>query len=208
MSSARKSVVQLLNSIEGMWPNWRRDEKTVILWHIALQEVSDDQILAAIPKMIRGHRSGFAPTAGEFLNFVEDGRDSDVAWQDLLRAVQRLGAYRIPIFSHDTRIAETVRRLGGWVKICRSKEGDLPFVRKDFIAIYDSLNGKDYPTFLSGMRGAELVEYQPLEGRLELPAPPEEEAPVLPSPEDSRKMLFALTKKIREKNLTPDLDSQ
>ena len=92
MSSARGAVVKLLNSIEGMWPNWRRDEKTVILWHIALQEVSDDQILAAIPRMIKGHRSGFAPTAGEFLNFIEDGRDSDAAWQDLLRAVQRPGA--------------------------------------------------------------------------------------------------------------------
>lgn len=197
MSNTRTAVVKLLNSIEGMFPNWRKDEKTIILWHIALQDLSDEQIMNAIPRMLREHRSGFAPTSGEFMAFVEDGRSADLAYSEMMLAISRHGAYSIPIFKHDPKIAECIRRLGGWVKICRTREDELPFLRKDFVQIYEGLGAKEYPLFLSGMRGAPEVEFNPDKPQLSAPAQPQLPAPEI-SPGDSKRALYDLMRRARE----------
>ena len=207
----RDVVTKVLNVIEGTYPNWKKDERTVIVWHIALEQTSDQAIMKAIPLFLRGHKSGFAPTPAEFLEYCEDGSSADRAWYELLDAVSRYGYVTSPTFSHDPKIAESVRRLGGWVRLCRSTQNELSFVHRDFKAIYEGLYGDDYNPTLDGHGSARQVEYRPKHQALPpsptktLPQPdPIKERPV----EDSRRVLMDLVKKMRtevEKGLTtPD----
>lgn len=214
MSKARETVVKVLNVIESTYPNWKKDERTVMVWHIALETVEDKAIMQAIPLFLRNHRSGFAPTPGEFLEYCEDGNSADRAWYELTDAIRRHGYTSSPTFLHDPKIAEAVRRLGGWVRLCRSTQQELSFVHRDFKAIYEGLYGDDYNPTLDGHGSALRVEYNP-----KRPALPPSPTQALPQPdpikerpkEDSKRVFQALLKKMREevkKDLTEigDLD--
>jgi len=207
----RASVINVLNVIESIYPNWRKDERTIVTWQIALADVPDADIRDGIVRMTREHTSGFAPTPAEFLQYTRDGRSSDLAWHELLTAVRRHGHITSPTFSHDSKIAESVRRLGGWVKICRSTVDELPFVQRDFKAIYDSLSG-DYSPHLSGSAGATPIEYDPQRAMLPPPTDKALPQPVDPISErpakDSKALFFQMIKKSLKNNLTEDQQSQ
>lgn len=196
----RDVVTKVLNVIEGTYPNWKKDERTVIVWHIALEQTSDQAIMKAIPLFLRGHKSGFAPTPAEFLEYCEDGSSADRAWYELVSAIGRYGYTSSPSFTHDPKIAESVRRLGGWVRLCRSTQDQLSFVHRDFKAIYEGLYGESYNPQLEGHGSARQVEY-----KAPHQLPPPQPAKPLPQPdplkersrEDSRRVLMDLVKRMR-----------
>ena len=48
----------------------------------------------------------------------------------------------------DTAIAEAVRRMGGWRRICHSEERELGFLKREFQENYNQTTGGDYPAIV------------------------------------------------------------
>lgn len=57
------------------------------------------------------------------------------AWSKFVRAVERVGAYRTPVFD-DPAIHGVIRDMGGWVELCSWEEREEPFLRKEFVSRY------------------------------------------------------------------------
>jgi len=82
----------------------------------------------------------FFPKPVEIIELIEgsDTEQAEEAWATLLDAIEQCGAYVSVVFA-DGRIARCIELMGGWEAVNRWKIDELPFRRKDFLAIYKSL---------------------------------------------------------------------
>lgn len=67
-----------------------------------------------------------------------------LAWGDVRRAINRVGAYDSPKFD-DPVIHATIRQLGGWVALCDSTAEELVWREKDFLRTYATLAPLELP---------------------------------------------------------------
>ena len=97
----------------------------------------------------------FMPSIGKFKEFclTESGTQSieDEAAEAWYLAYNNLNHTISPIFKN-TSIAETIRRMGGWVKFSSMEYKDEPFIRKEFISLYIIMRRRndEYQPRLSG----------------------------------------------------------
>ncbi len=88
--------------------------------------------------------SKFMPTVAELREIAGSGQltladRAQKAWVAFESAVMRIGSYRSVCFD-DPIVNAVVRSLGGWVGCCQRPESEFDtFLRKDFIAAYQSL---------------------------------------------------------------------
>ena len=78
-------------------------------------------------------RGQFAPKPADIVRQLH-GTQTDrslIAWGKVLDAMQRVGAYRSVAFD-DGAIHSAIEDLGGWAKVCRSTQNELPFIQKRF----------------------------------------------------------------------------
>lgn len=152
-----KTVVMILESLDA---NYRQkmSKKEMALqlrnWSAILKEVPDEQGLKGLQKMLEDP-DGFMPTVGKFKSICVGGEgcqsledEALVAW-DMAR--KNLDAYSSPVFK-DTCIAEAIRKMGGWKKLCSMLETEEPFRKKEFIDLYVIVKraGHTYPPMLRG----------------------------------------------------------
>lgn len=130
-------------------------------WHIALSDVSDQQIKVGLVKALRTPNA-FMLDAGSFRELclsdlgsanVED--DGHKAWADV---ISRLNGYAMPVFK-DAAIGEAIRRMGGWKRFCEMSEEDQKYQKKDFIRsyAYARRSGRTFDPHLNVIRGDHMV---------------------------------------------------
>lgn len=75
------------------------------------------------------------------------------AWTKVEQAIRVVGPYRSVVFDEPV-IHQVITEMGGWIKLCATKEKELPFVAKEFQTRFASYRHKapqGYPSFLSGI---------------------------------------------------------
>lgn len=121
-----------------------KDSKTK-LWHIGLNDITDEQIWVGLSKFAK-QPERFFPTPGQFREYCIStgslssvGDEASEAWSLVM---ENLNAYKTTIWKN-TLIAEAIRQMGGWGTICKMLEVDKPYRKIEFVGIYQSLKRKN-----------------------------------------------------------------
>ena len=163
----RKSIIKTLDlliaeSSKNISDDSKKDKLEA--WHIGLDDIKDEQILSGLKKALKS-TTGFLTSCGEFRELCIS--DEEVMSMELQAhrawnlVYKNLNSYTSPYFK-DAAIAETVRIMGGWKKICSMLIKDEPFIKKEFFSIYNPLkkSGKtDYDPYLIGGSGSKSMHF-------------------------------------------------
>ena len=73
-SMLREETAKLLMMIQGAYPNYKPDNKTVTIntWNLALSDISFDLAEKAFLAYLRADTKGFAPAPGQLIAFVRE----------------------------------------------------------------------------------------------------------------------------------------
>lgn len=153
----RQSIVQAIEMLMAD-SNRKFTEKEQDLkvkkWHLALADLSDKHIEYGLMKASR-MPNGFMLDSGGFRELCVTGAGSSTiedeahkAWESVVKNLN----HTANAFFKDSAIAEAVRKIGGWKKLCMSYEKDLPFIKKEFVANYSisKRSGKEFDHKLFG----------------------------------------------------------
>jgi hypothetical protein len=167
----RESILDALNMLlDDCVQKISEDQKKgkVKAWHIGLEEITDDQVYMGLKKAL-SNNNGFLLSCGQFkelcildehLYSTED--EAMIAWAEVNK---HLNSWSSPIFKNSV-ISESIRKMGGWKKICARDEKEEPFQKKDFIKIYTTLkkSGREYSRMLKGRGSYVLIGYNEFDG--------------------------------------------
>ena len=139
--------------------NFSEKEKALKIrtWMTKLKEIPDVEGLRALYKCLDAENK-FMPSVGKFKQMCLSGEGcynlEDKAHGAWAAVIRHLNAYSSPVFK-DTAIAETIRGMGGWKKLCSMLETEQPFRKKDFIDLYlvYSRQEKEFDPCLKGIYG-------------------------------------------------------
>ena len=126
-------------------------------WMTVLKNLTDEQGMAALEQVL-SQDFEFMPTVGKFKEICLSGLGSRSIEGDAIAAwglvLQNLNPYDSPIFA-DCCIAETIRNMGGWKRLCDMTDEEIPFRRNEFLDIYPGLKrrGREYSPVLVGIYG-------------------------------------------------------
>jgi hypothetical protein len=111
-----------------------------------LEDLPDEVVRSGLGVCMKTHDSGFVPTPAQFRTMCTGSAEHKAAeaWAQLLTAVRRYGSWSAIEFE-DTAIAEAIRRMGGWRRICHSEERELGFLKREFLENYSQIQGRDFP---------------------------------------------------------------
>jgi hypothetical protein len=105
----------------------------------ALSDLPDDAVLAAMRACIK--ECAFFPRPKEIRDRVLGPSDdrAELAWAEVLQAVQRIGSYGWPAHLDDATMASIRASWGSWSRLCETLPADGPELlgwRKVFLANY------------------------------------------------------------------------
>lgn len=135
----RKAIVKAIKLIAADCNQKIHDLPNLIeAWHISLDEVTDQEIGIGVKKAL-DLDGKFMMGVGEFkqLCLSAPGVSSieEEAKEQWALVVKNLNSYSNPIFKNAV-IAEAIRKMGGWKKLCMMLESEVPFREKDFVSHY------------------------------------------------------------------------
>jgi len=110
----------------------------------ALRKYSIGQIKAALSDHVRNSSGGqFPPKPADIVRALEGTKEDKalLAWTKVDKAVRHVGPYRSVSF-RDPVIAQVIRDMGGWIRLCECTEDEWPFVRNDFVKRYQGYSGR------------------------------------------------------------------
>jgi hypothetical protein len=152
----REIIKTLASEYSRKWSKNEREFK-IITWNVVLHDLTDEQGMNGLRTALLSSRE-FMPSVGQFREMcltpagcASLEEQAMEAWGLVERA---MNPYDSPVFA-DAAIAETIRNMGGWVKLCNTAIDDLPFRRKDFLETYPiyKRRGGDYSPMLAGIYG-------------------------------------------------------
>jgi hypothetical protein len=161
------SALEMLTSDIAQKLTTQQKKNKIKAWHIGLHDISDQDIYCGLQKAL-SNSSGFILSSGQFreLCITDDSitTSESEALESWNLVMSNLNVYVSPIFKNSV-IAETIRRMGGWVKLCSMLTKDEPFKKKEFIEMYAILKRRNqgYKPILSGIH----KNYQKLIGYTE-----------------------------------------
>lgn len=127
---------------------FRVESSTALLegYWLGLEDMPLEQVRTAVKRALRECK--FMPTAFE-LRSLSGEMPAAVravsAWQDLLKAIRKHGAWYSVDFQ-DRLINATVRALGGWREVCAKEADDLHvWTKKEFERVYGLLAQRGEP---------------------------------------------------------------
>lgn len=160
----KETVIMILESLDANYRQ-RMSEKEMALnvrnWEAVLSDITDKQGMEGLRKALE-NPGEFMPPVGKFKQMCIAGDGAENLEDEALKAwgvvIGNLNAYASPVF-RDTAIAETIRKMGGWKKLCSMLEEETAFRKRDFVELYPiyrrqkdvynpMLKGKD--SFFSG----------------------------------------------------------
>ena len=153
----KETVIMILEALDANYRQ-RMSEKEMALqirnWHTILNDLTDEQGLIGLRKILESSGE-FMPPVGKFKRMCLSDPGCQSLDDDALTAwslvVQNLNCYTSPIFK-DTAISETIRKMGGWERLCGMLIAETPFRQKDFTALYPICRRQkeEFPPMLRG----------------------------------------------------------
>ena len=147
-----KAVLQILDHLGSEYSKkWTPEEKKqkIKTWTMILKDVTEAQGWHGLEKALKSPGE-FMPSVGKFREMCLSGKgtasiemDAHEAWGVVMK---HLNAYVSPIFK-DGAIAETIRKMGGWKRLCGMLTTEEPFRKKDFIDLYQIARRKEEKFF-------------------------------------------------------------
>ncbi len=137
-------------------------------------EILKSYDLASVVRALESHVQDvdvgqFMPKPADVFRILKgDSRTQSLqAWTKVDQAIRVVGPYRSVVFDEPV-IHQVITEMGGWIKLCATKEKELPFVAKEFQTRFGSYRHKPpqgYPSFLSGIsahqNGCQGYELEP-----------------------------------------------
>lgn len=151
--------------IEGVMSYYRQDTSTFILdlWWNACKSFDFEQVKKAMTSHATDPDVGqFPPKVADIIRQLSGTKTerAALAWGKVYEAMQRVGQYQDIVFD-DPAIHATIMDLGGWVKICQTKEEEISYLQHRFCESHRAYTGRgefNYPRFLIGLRSPD-AEY-------------------------------------------------
>ncbi len=135
----KQKITKLMILISSLLGVEFKKELTAV-WVIALQDLTNSEISDGFERFAKNYKSHFMPTPGEFREFCRFETTPEIKARSAYQLVMmNLNRYRSPYFK-DSTISQTIKELGGWVRLCNRTIESLTFVEKDFIRIYVDLS--------------------------------------------------------------------
>lgn len=111
------------------------------VYHEILDDVDDDLLMAATKQWLSTAHP-FHPSPGELRDLAlrlvtRDEPSADEAWVEVMQAMRYPGYYGSPVWSNEL-IERCVYALGHWQDICLTEIDQLPFIRSQFMRIYEA----------------------------------------------------------------------
>jgi hypothetical protein len=145
--------------LENVMSYYRQDTSTFVLdlWWNACKGFEFEQFSKAMTRHATDPDIGqFAPKVADIVRVLSGTRTdrAALAWGKVYEAMQRVGQYQDLVFD-DPAIHATIMDLGGWVKICQTKEEEISYLQHRFCESHRAYTGRgefDFPRSLIGLR--------------------------------------------------------
>lgn len=148
------------------------DELLFRTYESALSDLSIEAIEAAALQILRTGRE--MPVPGAIRDAAAGGKPSDlaeIAWESLLNAIRRHGAYSSVMFD-DPALAAAIRGLGGWQRICDLSSEELhSYARHAFLQAYRAWSGRSADLHVEEMPGLLAIDPNGRALRVRIKAP-------------------------------------
>lgn len=126
------------------FPNSKITGENIFIYAIALSELSESELKAAVLKCMRTCK--FLPSIAEIMeqaqNMVEvatgtKAKSPDEAWNEVQRQMQEAFIYKKPVFS--TPEIEAAAMAMGWTGLCETPADVIGVARAQFLKMYESV---------------------------------------------------------------------
>jgi len=128
--------------------------------HQACKQFDVEQVTKALSAhLMDPERGQFMPKPADIVRQLQ-GTHTDrslIAWGKVFGAMQSVGAYASVVFDEGI-IHAVIEDMGGWPKLCRCNNDELPFIQKRFCDSYKAYAGRSdliYPAQLTGQHEQE-----------------------------------------------------
>ncbi len=165
----KETIIQILDTLHAEYSKKLSDKEKgykVRTWMAVLGDITNEQGRIGLTKALKS-TSEFMIPVGQFrvlcltpecCNSSED--EASDAWALVM---ENLNAWSSPVFKN-TVIAEVIRKMGGWKRLCGMLESEVPFRKKDFIDCYLVSKRKDkefYPILRGQNPDYKFIGYSP-----------------------------------------------
>lgn len=152
--SDRERVLDVLSGVHDFYGKEMTDFAADV-WLQAVEGFEAEQVTKALSShLMDPDRGQFMPKPADLVRQLH-GTAADrslIAWGKVLDAMRRVGAYQSVAFD-DGAIHAVVMDLGGWPKVCRSSEDEMPFLQRRFCEAHRAYSARGtfaYPPKLIG----------------------------------------------------------
>ena len=161
--------------LENVMSYYRQDTSTFVLdlWWNACKGFEFEQFSKAMTRHATDPDIGqFAPKVADIVRVLSGTRTdrAALAWGKVYEAMQRVGQYQDIVFD-DPAIHATIMDLGGWVKICQTKEEEISYLQHRFCESHRAYTRRgefDFPRSLIGLRSP---DHEYIQRGLPIPEP-------------------------------------
>lgn len=146
---SKRSFAERLAAIAMTFDKELPKQVADIYWE-ALRPYPADTLERAFVRAIR--ECTFFPKPAELIAFIEGTplERAEVAWNAMLTAMSKVGAGASVRF-WDATIHAVILSLGGWQQVCLWEESELPYRRREFMALYAAHRGAgERPEYAAG----------------------------------------------------------
>ena len=125
----------------GAW-RFNPSERASALWCDDLADLPVEALLLAFKQYRNSPGGEWPPSPGQLRGHVTTMTRPALptaadAWAEVLTAIQRVGSYGMPAFSHPL-IGQAVQGMGGWKVMCGMEIGETATWRAQFRTMYDA----------------------------------------------------------------------
>lgn len=149
----KRAFASLLSAVLDLYERKLTPSQAAI-WFGALSDLSLAEVRAALDAHVRDPERGqYAPKPADVIRHARPApaATAAAAWDMLVEAIRRHGHWSDVVFP-DRRIHAVVADMGGWLRVCRWSEDELPYRERDFAARYLACReAREYPPVLRGM---------------------------------------------------------
>jgi hypothetical protein len=121
------------------FPQWKVDERTTTVWATELPDISADVAIRAVRVIRKETPSQFPPGVFEIVAALTPQDPGAAAWTKVSERVWYTGRQHEELTDRER---EALRLIGGARRLSEVQPNDEPFVRKEFISIYEDLKGE------------------------------------------------------------------
>ncbi len=125
--------------------NLNPGELTLKAWAMLLEDIGDRDYIQAVVHICRNVQT--LPRDVNVSAFIRNQISAqkilsgDEAWQEVLKAISRVGRYGIPEFPENRPLEEAVKSVG-WLSICDCENSKMAVMRSQFLKAYEACQGR------------------------------------------------------------------